>query len=416
MNKIFKRTIATLLTVAAFATVGPVKYTSLFTTEANAAETAEKAKLKDLQVGKSSDGELQLYDDKKCKSKNEVDFDADETKYYVNIKSGSKVYIQPEIEDKTKYEFKIKKGSKSYDANEKIPVSSSSTSIKVEVWEKANKSNSKTYTITVLCNRDKDDDDDDDDDKYDDIYLDNLEVDGDEVNLKESKTTYTVDVKESKTSVKIVAEPDEDDYKVRLTGDSIDSFRLDDDNDYEKKVTLNKGKNEFKINIKYDGDERTYTLIINRGSSSDKEESKEDDKNNSNNNTNVAARPNQWVTVNGNLMYNDSLGNPIKNAWFIDRNTNAWYYFQADGTAKKGWFNNNGHWYYLNQYSGQMQTGWSYINGEWYCLNPQSGAMQTGWIKSDWSGDWYYCDGSGKMLRNTNVGGYRLASSGAWIR
>ncbi|MCS6130610.1 cell wall-binding protein [Clostridium botulinum] len=413
MNKIFKRTIATLLTVAAFATVGPVKYTSLFTKEANAAEAAEKATLKGLEVKKSSSGsELQLYDDKKCKSKDKVDFEEKNTKYYVNLKSGNKVYIDPQVESGYKYE--ISKGSKDYDKDEKITVSSSSTKLTVEVWKDGDKNNtSNKYTITVLRDKDKDDDDDDDDDDdYDDIYLDKLKVGGKTVSLKESKTTYTVDVDADTTSVKIVAEPEEDEYTVKIDGSTVD-----DDDDYEKKVTLNKGKNEIKIRVKDDDkNERIYTLIINRGSASDKEESKEDDKNNSNNNTNVAARPNQWVTVNGNLMYNDSLGNPIKNAWFIDRNTNAWYYFQADGTAKKGWFNNNGHWYYLNQYSGQMQTGWSYINGEWYCLNPQSGAMQTGWIKSDWSGDWYYCDGSGKMLRNTNVGGYRLASSGAWIR
>ncbi|NFS28556.1 cell wall-binding protein [Clostridium botulinum] len=411
MNKIFKRTMASLLTVAAFATVGPVKYTSLFTKEANAAETAEKATLKGLEVKKSSSGsELQLYDDKKCKSKDKVDFEEKDTKYYVNIKSGNKVYIDPQVESGYKYE--ISKGSKDYDRDEKITVSSSSTKLTVEVWKDGDKTTSNKYTITVLRDRDKDDDDDDDDDDYDDIYLDNLEVDGKDITLKESKTTYTVDVKESKTSVKIVAEPDDKDYKVKIDGATVD-----DDDDYEKKVTLNKGKNEIKIRVKDDDkNERIYTLIINRGSSSDKEDEKDDDKNNSNsnNNTNVTARPNQWVTVNGNLMYNDSLGNPIKNAWFIDRNSGAWYHFEADGTMKKGWLTDKGTWYYLNEYSGQMQSGWSYINGQWYYLNPQSGAMQTGWVNDN--GTWYYCDGSGKMLKNTNVGGYRLGSSGAWIR
>ncbi|NFL58877.1 cell wall-binding protein [Clostridium botulinum] len=409
MNKIFKRTIATLLTVAAFATVGPVKYTSLFTTEANAADS--KKYLTELKVERNGSN-TKLYKDDDFKKK--VTFESDRKKYYVDLGSKNKISIEADAGDG--YTIKLFKDSVKDDNEEEfdkdIKVKKNKTKFYVNVYGTDKEKEVTQYTIWAYKDRDKDDDDDDDDD-YDDIYLDNLEVDGDEVNLKESKTTYTVDVKESKTSVKIVAEPENDDYKVRIAGDTVD-----DDDDYEKKVTLNKGKNEIEIKLRdKDNDEqRTYTLIINRGSSSDKEESKEDDKNNSNNNTNVAARPNQWVTVNGNLMYNDSLGNPIKNAWFIDRNTNAWYYFQADGTAKKGWFNNNGHWYYLNQYSGQMQTGWSYINGEWYCLNPQSGAMQTGWIKSDWSGDWYYCDGSGKMLRNTNVGGYRLASSGAWIR
>ncbi|WP_252226666.1 cadherin-like beta sandwich domain-containing protein [Clostridium sp. ZBS2] len=415
MNKIFKRTIGSLLAVATFATVGPVKYTSLFTTEAHASTSKNSDMITDINIGKSEgDDDYSLYDKKKCKKK--VDFDAGEKDYYVNAKSKNKVYVSADV--KSGYSYEVYRGSKEADDG-KISLSSSSTKVSVKVYENGNVENGnkktlkETYKITVLRDRDKDDDDDDDDDDYDDIYLKNLEVDDKDVKLKESKTTYTVDVKESKTSVKIVAEPDEDEYKVKIDGDTVD-----DDDDYEKKVTLKKGKNEFKIRVKDDDkNERIYTLIINRGSSSDKDEDKEENKNNSNsnNNTNVTARPNQWITVNGQLMYNDSLGNPIKNAWFIDRNTNAWYYFQADGTTKKGWFSSNGNWYYLNQYSGQMQTGWSYINGQWYCLN-SSGAMRTGWIKSDWSGDWYYCDGSGKMLRNTTVNGYRLASSGAWVR
>ncbi|MBN1049885.1 cell wall-binding protein [Clostridium botulinum] len=408
MNKIFKRTIATLLTVAAFATVGPVKYTSLFTKEANAAETKdENAVLTELKV-KRGNSTAKLYKKKTFKKSYETDFESDRKEYYVDLGTKSKISIDAEVG--SDYKVKLYKGGSEKELDDDISASKGKNTFYVKVYDKDGKNEVNKYTIYAYRDNDKDDDDDDDDD-YDDIYLKKLKVGGKTVSLKESKTTYTVDIDSDTTSVKIVAEPDDDDYKVKIDGTTVD-----DDDDYEKKVTLNKGKNEIKIRVKDDDDERIYTVIINRGSSSDKEESKEDDKNNSNNNTNVAARPNQWVTVNGNLMYNDSLGNPIKNAWFIDRNTNAWYYFQADGTAKKGWFNNNGHWYYLNQYSGQMQTGWSYINGEWYCLNPQSGAMQTGWIKSDWSGDWYYCDGSGKMLRNTNVGGYRLASSGAWIR
>ncbi|MBN1072353.1 cell wall-binding protein [Clostridium botulinum] len=440
MNKIFKRTIGSLLAVATFATVGPVKYTSLFTTEAHASTSKNSDMITDINIGKSEgDDDYSLYDKKKCKKK--VDFDAGETDYYVNAKSKNKVYVSADV--KSGYSYEVYRGSKEANDEGKISLSSSSTKVYVKVYEDENVENGnkktlkETYKITVLRNRDKDDDDDDDDDDYDDIYLDNLEVDGDEINLKESKTTYTVDVKESKTSVKIVAEPDDKDYKVKIDGDTVD-----DDDDYEKKVTLKKGKNEFKIRLRdNDKNERIYTLIINRGSSSDKDEDKTEDKNNSNsnNNTNVTAIPNQWITVNGNVMYNDSLGNSIKNNWFMDRNTGAWHCFDANGYMRKGWFSSNGNWYYLNQYSGQMQTGWSYINGQWYYLNPYSdgtrGAMKTGWInnngtwyylnpqsgemKTGWindNGTWYYCDWSGQMLRNTTVNGYRLASSGAWIR
>lgn len=410
MNKMLKRTTASLLAVAAVTVVGPVKYTSLLTKEANAAETttgAKKAELKNLEVSKSSSGsELQLYDDDRCKRSDETEFKGTEERYYVNIKSGNKVYIKPEVESGYKYE--ITKGSRDYDDEDKITVSSSSTTIKVKVWEEANKNNYRDYTIKVLRDTDdKDEDKDEDSSDYDDIYLDNLEVDGKDIDLKENKTTYTVNVDEDDDRVKIVAEPEDDEYRVRIAGETVE-----EDDDYEKKVSLEKGKNEIEIRLKNDDEKRIYTLIINRGSSTEKEENK-NTTSNSSSNTTSNVRPNQWVTVNGNLMYNDSLGNSIKNAWFIDRSNGAWYYFDNNGYAKKGWLNNNGAWYYLNEYSGQMQKGWSYINGQWYYL-ASTGAMQTGWIND--GGKWYFCDGSGKMLKNTTVNGYKLGSNGAWIR
>ncbi|GAA0077086.1 hypothetical protein UT300005_14640 [Clostridium sp. CTA-5] len=409
MNKIFKRVVATLLTVSAFATIEPAKYINLMTTQAHAADTTNDSKtnfkVKEIEVKKSSgSSELQLYDSKKCKSKDKVDFDEKNTKYYVNIKSGNRVYIDLDVEGT--YDYKIKKGSKKYDENEKIPVSSSSTKISVEVWPKNEDSKSKTYTIYVQCDKDRDDDDDDDDDDDgDDIYLDKLKVGGETIKLKKSKTSYSTDVDRSTSSVKVVAKPEDDEVEVKIDGKEVD-----EDNDYKKTVNLKEGKNEFEIKLRNDDDRRKYTLTINRGKSSDKDS---DDKES----TEEASKPvkaDQWVTVNGNLMYNDSTGNPIKNSWFLDRNFGTWYLFDGYGYARKGWAYTGGTWYYLNPYTGQMQTGWTYVNGTWYYLNQYSGAMQTGWIYDN--GTWYYCNGSGAMLSNTTIGGYRLGWNGAWIR
>ncbi|MBW6410322.1 cadherin-like beta sandwich domain-containing protein [Clostridium weizhouense] len=406
MNKIFKRVVATLLTVSAFATIEPAKYINLMTTQAHADEAKTEFKVKEVEVKKSSGSSgLQLYDSKKCKSKDKVDFDEKDSKYYVNIKSGNRVYIDLDVDGD--YDYKIKKGSKKYEENEKIPVSSSSTKISIDVWPKdKSESDGKRYTIYVQCDRDRDDDDDDDDDDYDEIYLDRLKVGGETIKLKESKTSYSIDFDKSTSSVKIIAEPEDgDDCKVY-----IDGKRVDDDDDYKKTVSLKEGKNEFEIKLKEDDDRRTYTLTINRGKSSDKDS---DDKE-SNKETNKPIKADQWITVNGNLVYNDSTGNPIKNSWFLDRNFGTWYLFDAYGYARKGWAYTNGTWYYLNPYTGQMQTGWTYVNGTWYYLNQYSGAMQTGWVYDN--GVWYYCNSSGAMLKNTTIGGYRLGWNGAWIR
>ncbi|WP_252232479.1 cadherin-like beta sandwich domain-containing protein [Clostridium sp. ZBS15] len=429
MNKIFKKVVASLLTIAALTTVGPAKYTSLLTTTAHASDTkSDKAVLKDLDVERNGSS-TKLYKDDDFKRK--TSFESDRKKYYVDLGSKNKISIDAEVS--SDYEIKLFKDSDKDSDEEKfntdIKVKKNKTKFYINVYEKGKTEVLNKYTIYAYKDKDRDkDDDDDDDDEYDDVYLETLKVDSKKIDLKKSKTTYKVDVDEDKTSVKITAEPDDKDYEVRINGSTVD-----DDDDFKEKVSLKKGKNEIEIRVRDDDkNKRVYTLIINRESSS---EEKEDNKDN----TNVAARPNQWVIVNENLMYNDVLGNPIKNNWFIDRNTGAWHYFDANGYMKKGWFISNGNWYYLNEYSGQMQSGWSYINGQryylnpysdgtrgamktgwindngiWYYLNPQSGEMKTGWINDN--GIWYYCDWLGQMLKNTTVGGYRLGSTGAWIR
>jgi len=40
--------------------------------------------------------------------------------------------------------------------------------------------------------------------------------------------------------------------------------------------------------------------------------------------------------------------------------------------------------------------------------------MKTGWLNDN--GTWYYLNGSGAMLANTIVDGYKLGASGAWAK
>lgn len=113
-----------------------------------------------------------------------------------------------------------------------------------------------------------------------------------------------------------------------------------------------------------------------------------------------------------------------------------WYYYDADGNAKRFWNKIDGVWYYMNTY-GEMQTGWKKLGGKWYYFKPSgamvtylqtiggkkyyfngAGAMQDGWI--DFSdGRHYFLDGDGAMqLEWTTVNGkdYYLGKNGVMVK
>ncbi len=89
--------------------------------------------------------------------------------------------------------------------------------------------------------------------------------------------------------------------------------------------------------------------------------------------------------------------------------SNYWYYFNNSGSMASGWISYNGVSYYLYD-TGAMAKGWINISGTWYFLK-DSGAMSTGWVNS--GSDSYYLDPStGRMITNTTIDGYKIASDG----
>ncbi len=158
-----------------------------------------------------------------------------------------------------------------------------------------------------------------------------------------------------------------------------------------------------------------------------------------------------WAEVNGEWYYTDADGY-MMTGWIKDGNTwyylkangvmakagwykvdNVWYYFGASGNMKTGWVLDNGRWYYMLSNGAMAKACWVEVNGNWYYLT-QSGAMATGWVlyENNWyyltesgamatgwqivKGSWYYLDpANGKMLKDTTVDGYKLASDGKWV-
>lgn len=418
MNKKIKRLVAVALTISAFSAIAPATNINFMTTKAYA---SSKSKLTSLKVKGS--GTIKLYESSKYKSSEKIsDDDLEKGETYYGKSTSNSIKITTSDEDYVR----IFKGSKGYADGKSIPLSSGTTTLKVRLYdEKTSSSTDKDdkcvaeYTLKIKYtgdDKDKDKDDDDDDKNYDDIYLDKLVLtaDGDEIdfNFKKKTTSYKINVKESVSSIKVKAEPEDDDYKVKINGSTVD-----EDDKYRKTINLDKGKNEIKVKVTDDGDERVYTLNVTRGSSSSNSNSNSSNSNTNNSTTNTT-KANQWVEVNGNWQYNDDAGNPVKNTWFYDRNSGQTYFLDAYGNMSTGWLYNNGGWYYLNPISngtrGAKLTGWQSIGGTWYYLD-STGKMLTGWFK-DMNGKWYYLQSSGVMAKNTTIGGYKLGSDGAWIR
>lgn len=232
---------------------------------------------------------------------------------------------------------------------------------------------------------------------YDNIYLDKMTLDGKLISLSKDIVNYSYSVPSYTDEVEIKAEPEKDNYTVKVNNEYVDESE-----DYKKTVHLLNGNNPIKIDVKNDnsGEERIYTLNVIRGTAS------ATDTSSTQNNTSSGNKNNQWVQVNGAWHYNDASGNPVRNTWVQN------YYLLDSGNMATGWLNYSGNWYYLGS-DGARKTGWQLVDGIWYYLDSQ-GKIQTGWIK-DSSGKYYYLNSYGAMVYNTIIDGYKLGADGAWI-
>lgn len=87
------------------------------------------------------------------------------------------------------------------------------------------------------------------------------------------------------------------------------------------------------------------------------------------------------------------------------------------GTAvsSAGWIQEGTKWYYQKQDGNKACNEWQKINGVYYWFGSDSVMAENFWVES--SGKWFYLGADGAMLKDTvTPDGYRLDSSGAWIR
>lgn len=397
MIKNVKKIIALALAVGTVSAATPAANINLLTTKAYAADDEnEDTELESLELKTSSSKTIKLYDSDDYENSVDEDDVEDDEIYYAKTSSKT-VYIS--IDGPSSKYVKVftgtSKSAKGKSIGNDIELSSGINTFVIRVYSSKPSSSieyeddedvESEYKLKIKYTGSDSNSDDEDD--YDDIYLETLSVGGQSISLSESKVNYNYTVASDIDEVSIKAKPEDEDYTV-----TIDDEEVYEDDNYKTTVDLDKGANEFEIVVgnEDDDEERVYTLKITRGSTSSTGTST--GTNTTNTTPNVSTvKANQWVLVNGKWQYNDSTGNPVRNSWFADRNYGKTYYLQADGTMATGWLNYNSNWYYLGN----------------------DGAMRTGWILD--GAKYYYLYADGSMAYNTTINGYKLGSSGAWIR
>ena len=421
MNRNIKKVIAMTLTLCAVSTVSGIKNSNLFRYGAIPAFASDKSSLNLENISLS---------------KGDVDFSSDVTSYKVYLNRAVKeieIKATPEGSDK-RIRVTINDEGVSSDDNyeDTFKLSVGENVFKIKVENRDDESLSKTYTLTVYRGTDENGED-----IEQDIYLGYLSVNNEDIALSKDKKVYDYKVDASVKEAKVVIEPEQDYYTVK-----VDDKTYEDEERIKKTFTLAEGKNEIKIKLT-DGEDddkkqRTYTLNIYRGvdipASSTTTSNKTTSSTNSNNNTESSSSTLDKTTntSTGNSDRTGSKENSVSSTqvsgvgkwqqtsngkwYYLDENNNvaknSWFFVQSDGTMATGWINFGGSWYYLNE-DGTMATGWLSNGGKWYYLG-SDGAMKIGWTQVN--GNWYYLNSDGSMASNTTIDEYKLDSNGVWIR
>lgn len=421
MHKKIKHIIATSLVIGTISCVLPSNNFVLGTIEANAStyKSAANGELSSLTITRSTGSEIKLLD---TYAGSEVSL-SEKKDYYIDLTGADGFNISADVQG-SGYVVKVfnsaDKTEKGNDIGDYVKVDSASYE---DVYLRTYKSEDaykeaygdkdvtdceNTYIIHVkkpYASETISDKELDKDYAYlKSIYLSN----GDISNFTKDQYSYNVNVADNVGDILVRATPENDDDAVNINGQSVE-----ESNNFEKTISLNKGNNAIKIDVKSNDDDETYTLNIYRGNDVAANQTSQ---NTTSDNQSSIGKFNAWQRVNGKWQYIDGTGQALKNKWWFDKDTGKNYYLKEDGYRATGWFSDDNKWYYFND-NGEMQIGWICLNANWYYLN-KGGVMQIGWFE-DSSGNWYYLDSNGAMktgwIEGSDGKSYYLDSTGKMV-
>ena len=417
MHKKIKHIIAATLIIGAVSGVLPANDFILGSIRASAATYtgASNGELSSLTITRSTGSEIELRD---SYSGDEVSLTS-KNDYYIELTGADGFEMSAEVKG-SGYVVKVftssGKTEEGEDVGEYISVDSTYANIYLRTYKSEDAYKEayddgdvtdceETYVIHVKKPSVSSDEEED----TERAYLRGLYLSDGSISFSKKETSYNLSVSEDVDEIVVRATPEDDDDLVEINDSSVD-----EDDNYEKTVSLDKGNNTITIYVENDEDDITYTLNIYRGKTTTTSA-------NSGAQTftiqNSAGNFDAWQRIDGKWKYVDGTGNVLKNQWWFDKNTGINYYLKEDGERATGWLYNNNNWYYFNE-NGEMKTGWINVNKNWYYLNnsgamkmglledatgnwyylDNSGAMKTGWVE-DSTGKWYYLDSTGKMTK-----------------
>jgi len=481
MNKKIKRIITLTLIISSFSVISaitPGTFLDVTTKTAYASSySPNDGELKSVTV-KSSNGDaldlrdgyngstVKLNDDKNYYAK--LTDDSDGIKINATAQ-GSDYIVRIFTSDKT--------DAKGLNSGDEIPLGKGNTTLYVRIYDsladyRKVKDQDKDvtickeeYTINVM----KTTASSYEDNTQDPIYLQNILLNTGDITFLKQRTSYDIQVDSSVSEIKITAPPEATGDRVRIDGSLVDAS-----NSYKETVSLDNGKNEIKIKVTDDKDnQRTYTLNITRGSSSDNQDaiylndltisegtldfSTEDtsydvDVDEVTSKVTIGATPENedyLVTINGkevksadnyenevslskgkntiDVVIKDEVNDKTKtytltiNRGTAADNTNTGTSTDNTGTTgtstdkKTGWVQTNAGWQYNDENGNLLKNSWVVDKGTGvYSYLNADGIRATGWAKD--KDKWYLLDTKGAMLtgwQNAEGNWYYLNADGS---
>ncbi len=253
MNRNIKRIIAMTLALGAFSVMSPVKYLKFIDSDKVAYASSDDDDDLDAAAIEAS------YLDDLDISEGNLYFSEKKTDYTVKIdKNTESIVVRAKAKDSSDT-IKINDEAVSLDsdntAEKEIKLDKGRNLIRIKLV--TDDYGLRIYNLVV--NRGSADTSDSSD--SDVPCLNNIQLSDGDLSFAKNTTSYNVNVNSSVNEMRITAQPEDDDYEVK-----IDGVKVNKDEDYRRTVELKNGNNAIPIDlVDDDGGEQTYTLNINRG-------------------------------------------------------------------------------------------------------------------------------------------------------